>query len=175
MMNLCRYTVCIPVTLVVIALIATLALVLESPSQLPCDYYDTVNITDGEKLPNSSILHNNILYESHEFSEIEYIKTKNGDSETVAPHIRGCICNKHNKPCVRLCETTYEQIKNDSFFKNDEVKIAKLFEHHVHDENNVPHLVRLGERFHFLSEQTCGPRFELLDFDLKHVNIIILI
>ncbi|RZL40467.1 MAG: hypothetical protein EOP00_26600, partial [Pedobacter sp.] len=79
MSTLYRYISYTPVVLIVITFIASVLLVVDWPEQKnKCDYFDSVNITDGKKHPNSSILHNNILYDISEYAEFDYMINASG-------------------------------------------------------------------------------------------------
>lgn len=69
--------------------------------ELPCKFLDTVNITEGHKVNNESILFEGIEYPNGQYAEFDYIENNETDHTSVEPHIRGCLCNR--KPCMRIC------------------------------------------------------------------------
>ncbi|XP_053674611.1 G-protein coupled receptor Mth2-like [Anopheles nili] len=72
-----------------------------SVCSLPCDFIDSVNITDGEKLPNGDIRHNGVIYNSTFYRTIDYEYENYSTKKFVADYIRGCLCAV--RICVRLC------------------------------------------------------------------------
>lgn len=72
-----------------------------STSELPCEFDDSVNITDGNVLPDGSILHNGIKYTKQQFDVVNYRFVNNVKRIKVDAHVRGCPCMV--KPCIRLC------------------------------------------------------------------------
>lgn len=65
-----------------------------------CEFYETVNITDGITDANKNILHNEILYRPQNYETYNYIIVNNTKVATLE-HIRGCICQV--KICIRNC------------------------------------------------------------------------
>lgn len=72
------------------------------PYGVPCRFHNTVNITDGVRDHDDSILHNGLKYQSHLYAEYNYIIVNTTSKRTVDRHIRGCLCLL-DKPCIRLC------------------------------------------------------------------------
>uniref|UniRef100_A0A182YT96 Methuselah N-terminal domain-containing protein n=1 Tax=Anopheles stephensi TaxID=30069 RepID=A0A182YT96_ANOST len=68
---------------------------------LPCDYIDSVNITDGERLPNDEIRHNGVIYNKTYYRMIDYEYEDFATKKYVPNYIRGCLCAV--RICVRLC------------------------------------------------------------------------
>ncbi|GAB0093375.1 Methuselah, N-terminal domain [Sergentomyia squamirostris] len=81
--------------------VASQALVRDSP-RVPCPFFDTVNITDGEHLSNGSILYDGIVYPPDLFGEYDYELVNQTTKYSVEPHLRGCIC-EIKKTCVKYC------------------------------------------------------------------------
>lgn len=69
--------------------------------ELPCDFEDSINITDGIVLTDGSILHNGIKYTKQQSNTVNYRLVNNMKRIKVDAHVRGCPCNV--KPCLRLC------------------------------------------------------------------------
>lgn len=72
-----------------------------STKELPCEFDDSINITDGNVLPDGSILHHGIKYAKGQFETVNYRFVNNAKRVKVDAHVRGCPCNV--KPCIRLC------------------------------------------------------------------------
>lgn len=72
-----------------------------STNELPCEFEDSINITDGRVLSDGSILHNGIKYTKQQFDTVNYRLVNNGKLVKVPSHLRGCPCKV--KTCLRLC------------------------------------------------------------------------
>lgn len=68
--------------------------------QLPCDFFDSMNISHGLHFENKSIIIDDIEYLRGEYAQINYVII-NGDRVTVKPHERGCTCGKTK--CIQMC------------------------------------------------------------------------
>ncbi|KAH8364831.1 hypothetical protein KR084_012241, partial [Drosophila pseudotakahashii] len=66
-----------------------------------CDFFDTVDISDGQIHPNGSYLYEDLLIPAHLTGEYDFKLLANGEKEGVTRHIRGCVCKL--RPCVRFC------------------------------------------------------------------------
>lgn len=71
-----------------------------SATELPCDFYDSINITGGIQHTNQSITFNGIEYASKQYAPLNY-DFVNGTQVRVKTYLRGCSCEI--KTCVRLC------------------------------------------------------------------------
>lgn len=93
---------CVSLTLQLISiiLIILIGLVSIDGSKLPCYFFDSINITDGIRQSNGSILFDGIDFSYDQYAVLSYI-IDNGERKASAPHFRGCLCNI--KPCYRLC------------------------------------------------------------------------
>ncbi|EDS40045.1 conserved hypothetical protein [Culex quinquefasciatus] len=72
-----------------------------SGDSLPCDFIDSVNITDGVRDSAGNIIHNNILYKPKYFRTIDYDYEHFSRKKFVAEYIRGCPCAV--RLCIRMC------------------------------------------------------------------------
>ncbi|XP_062129409.1 G-protein coupled receptor Mth-like [Drosophila sulfurigaster albostrigata] len=66
-----------------------------------CDYYDTVRLSEDQKLLNGSYKYQNIIISPELTGEYDYEILMNGDSDKVPRHLRGCAC--HLGTCIRYC------------------------------------------------------------------------
>ena len=84
---------------------------------LPCDFYQSVNITDGFKHGNGSISYNGQMFPSGSYGYTDKIVLYDRMEEEVEEHIRGCICGLENsKPCVPFCcPENYLKFKSSVF------------------------------------------------------------
>lgn len=159
-MFILRYISWVPLLLVLAAFITTLIVVFgrrAGDGILPCDYYNSIDISNGTRQSDSSIIYNNIVYNVSEFAETNYIKDASGDWQRVEKHIRGCLCTKKDKPCVRLCRL-YEDTKH---------KVSHTI---FNTKTNATDRKLLHEHFNFLHEMTCDKPFPQGEHKLLHVN-----
>ncbi|XP_052894771.1 G-protein coupled receptor Mth2-like [Anopheles moucheti] len=82
-----------------------------SVCSLPCDYIDSVNITDGERLPNGDIRHNGVIYNKTYYRTIDYEYEQFTTKKFVPEYVRGCLCAV--RICVRLCCGEHEYLGQD--------------------------------------------------------------
>ncbi|XP_034110953.2 probable G-protein coupled receptor Mth-like 11 [Drosophila albomicans] len=66
-----------------------------------CDYYDTVRLSEDQKLLNGSYKYQNIIIPPELTGEYDYEIRMDGDSEKVSRHLRGCACRLGT--CIRYC------------------------------------------------------------------------
>ncbi|XP_055619911.1 G-protein coupled receptor Mth2-like isoform X3 [Toxorhynchites rutilus septentrionalis] len=74
-----------------------------SNGELPCEFLDSINISNGTRHPDGSIVFDDIRYESSNYAWIDYDLTENGTVIDVPAYARGCVCQV--KSCVWLCCT----------------------------------------------------------------------
>lgn len=68
---------------------------------LPCDYFESVDISAGTLAADGTVRLEHMTFPPDEYSIISY-EIKNGNTRiSVAPHRRGCVCNRQS--CIRLC------------------------------------------------------------------------
>lgn len=80
--------------------ISLLILKASNAASLPCDYHDSIDITNGTKHPNNSISLNGHEFQPDHYAKINY-KVENGKRVRTNPVTRGCPCLI--RPCTRLC------------------------------------------------------------------------
>ncbi|KAH8283271.1 hypothetical protein KR054_002027, partial [Drosophila jambulina] len=67
-----------------------------------CDFFDTVNLTESWKYPNSSYLYEgHLLIPAELTAEYDHTELQNGTRVPVKSHMRGCACRL--KTCLRFC------------------------------------------------------------------------
>lgn len=123
-------------------------------NSLPCDFIDSVNITDGERLPNGDIRHNGVVYNSTYYRTIDYDYVDFATKTFVKEYIRGCLCAV--RICVRLCCRVNEYFNRSCTPSADYVPVmANLSQSKAID-------LRQNERFGFLYGKPCPHVYELL-------------
>lgn len=70
-------------------------------AELPCDFHDSINITDGIHHLNGSIFFKGLEFTPDQYIRTNHILTKSMERIRVEHYTRGCICNV--RPCYRLC------------------------------------------------------------------------
>lgn len=72
-------------------------------SELPCDFSDSINITDGILYSNNSIIFDDLEFPLGQYVKLDHTLVNGIAPVTVTPYTRGCICNR--MPCIRLCKS----------------------------------------------------------------------
>lgn len=98
------------ITILIIVIFIAVVVVLKhfalNPAdELPCKYFESINITDGVAQPNGDIIYKNIVYSTDQYAEVNTVLSYDSDSVgefiKVSPYYRGCLCNR--KKCMRIC------------------------------------------------------------------------
>lgn len=106
----------------------------------PCNFFDTVNITDGHHNSDGSITYENITYTSEQYEMYDYIYKGPTVRRNVSTHIRGCICQQ--RICIRSCCSRNQHINlntnlcvhnTNGLIKNFDVGIQHLAGTHISD------------------------------------------
>lgn len=116
--------------------------------QLPCHFYDSVNITDGVTHSNGSITFNGTEFSINHYAKIVYTMENGKKPIKVKPYIRGCLCNI--RPCIRLCcphGSFVDEMSTNQSIKCHENEAAKTIPIQIIDENNQTNIVNLNEHF----------------------------
>lgn len=165
----------IPLIVIIVILFSGILLLffnIQNSKKLPCDYLDSINITDGTLRSDLSITFNDITYTNDQHFEISYV-LKNGEKlPTLQPYRRGCICRL--KPCVRLCcaaGTFFDDEINKC--QNQTHPQAKLFEHDVLNEFNETEKWILDHHFAYVYDRPCQKRF-IVDDNYSIINVMTL-
>lgn len=69
-------------------------------ANLPCHYFDSINITDGVHQPDGAVIFDGIKFPPNQYAIVDY-REDDGVRNSIEPHLRGCFCNL--KSCYRLC------------------------------------------------------------------------
>lgn len=169
-----RYLKWIPLVLVVIVIVSGLIFFivhLLNGHTLPCDFLDSVNITDGTLQSDSSIIFENISYPSDQYFNINY-DLRNGSKTRInmnSTYIRGCMCKI--RPCIRLCCPEGVFYNHVNFkCENHTNDLAKNFVHDILDRDNNTESWILDDHFAFAHAKPCQGMFIADDgFDIIYV------
>lgn len=166
-----------------IQLILVARLIFVGCIELPCHYYDSINITNGIWHQNNSVSFDNTEFPHDQYAEVNY--TLDGAKKDTDPHFRGCLCNI--KPCLRLC-CSNKQYDKGTVVLDDECNEALIqLEGDIRNESYKYISLILDHRVVYFSNHTCkqfyfaGPdetkkvRFYLSDMLLDYDIILILI
>lgn len=138
---------------------------------LPCDFRDSINITDGKRGPNDTIEFNKLLFHREHYAQINYkINNKTLLIESTAPYLRGCPCKI--KPCIRLC------CPFGNAFKKQDGKDKKGcapheaagdLVHEIIDSNQNIKSIHLNDEFSFVYPRSSANHFTAGNFTITHV------
>ncbi|KQS39313.1 uncharacterized protein Dere_GG17551, isoform C [Drosophila erecta] len=81
-----------------------------------CDFFDTVKLSDSEKLSNGSYIYEGVVIPAKLTGEYDYEIDYDGDTVSVPNHIRGCVCKL--KTCIRFCCHPKKLMVGDECSKN---------------------------------------------------------
>lgn len=161
-----------------ILLIVSIGIFLANASNLPCHFYDSINITDGmrqqqpqpqqpqqqQQHQRDSILFDGIEFRSSQYAVVDYTED-DGMRNLTEPHVRGCFCNII--PCYRLCCSNKAISISDEAIKSLEQKCNEelnQLENEVYDESSKFINLLLGYSFIYFNNKTCLPFFVQEDY-----------
>lgn len=144
----------------VCALLAIFSVKNISCDSLPCDFMDSINITDGIKVEFDSILHNNILYKPKYYRKIDYDYENFSTKKFVQEYIRGCPCAV--RLCIRMCCPRGTVMHNRKCEPTEE-KMEVLLNTTLYNEERKFELVDLAQHkmYGFLYGKPCQHVYEL--------------
>ncbi|KAH8380252.1 hypothetical protein KR009_009686 [Drosophila setifemur] len=108
----------------ILALIFVLGLQYATADLPDCHYYDTVNITAGERFSNGSFLFEGLLIPAHLMGEYDFRVMADNSMEPEMKHWRGCVCQL--KSCIRLCCHHYNLLQDDKCNRAEEEQMDRL-------------------------------------------------
>lgn len=129
--------------------------------QLPCDFLDSINITDGIRRKDHSIKYNNIT-----FTKDQYAYVHENESDLTYP--RGCICNVTQ--CVRLCCPYGEILTLDAQKRCQPHDRATDFEDVVVTDDETTREQFKNKRFGYVHERPCIQVISAEDYRITKVS-----
>lgn len=143
-----------------------------SNNNLPCNYLDSIDISNGVQQTNNSIIYSGIEYQTKHYGEINYILNDDMKSIIVKPYFRGCPCQI--KSCIRLC------CPHGSFvdvIKGQQQQRIKCRQHlraknvmaEILHENNMSKTLNLDQHFTYVN-RICKSHFYADEFILTEVE-----
>ncbi|XP_031635605.1 G-protein coupled receptor Mth2-like [Contarinia nasturtii] len=141
--------------------------------ELPCDFSDSVNITDGLLHQNKSITFNGIEFPRDHYANISYV-LENEVELKVIPYFRGCPCI--DKSCIRLCcplGTFVEKVNpNDGSMICSKNETVKNLTAEVFDQNNQSTILNLDQHFGYV-DRICKLHHFVDNFKITHTGNIL--
>lgn len=135
---------------------------------LPCNFYDSINITDGQYGPDGVIVYDGLTYTPNQYAKVNYI-WENGKTKIMAhEHIRGCICNI--KKCIRTC-CPYGKVWNSDVKQCESHEFTKDYNHLILNEMNEIEEVALNEHFSLVNDRPCEAFYEVENYTILHVSL----
>uniref|UniRef100_A0A1B0BKK1 Methuselah N-terminal domain-containing protein n=1 Tax=Glossina palpalis gambiensis TaxID=67801 RepID=A0A1B0BKK1_9MUSC len=129
----------------------------------PCNYSDTVNITDGLRLKDGSYSFEGLLI-SHNLTAAYNYKVVDGIQHSAPKHMRGCVC--HLKSCITFCcppKLHYnESLQNCS--ANEEHTYSRQMHIDVKFYTGIEDKVNINDKFIIRYEFGCKNKY----VDLKN-------
>lgn len=136
--------------------------------KLPCDYFDSINISHGVK-QNQSIKFDGIEYREDQYAEINYVII-NEVHKQVKPYFRGCICNIVD--CIQFCcpPGTYADFmtiksKPGSTICNNNHTESPDFDH------SIEKYKKEQKNFKFIHNMPCNEHFFEEEYKINSVSI----
>lgn len=94
------------------AVLFVLLLLHQTLADIPdCDYFDTVDLSTGQRLPNGSYIYEGLLIPERLTGEYDFRLMPDDSKESVERHLRGCACKL--RPCVRFCCRHDQKLDNE--------------------------------------------------------------
>lgn len=133
--------------------------------ELPCNFMDSINITDGTTQHNKSIIFNGITFSEHQYAYVH--ETKSNQT-----YPRGCLCDM--KPCLRLCcpyGSIFERSANGmSSCRNHEA--AAQFENEIYAEDPNAKNLLVNHHFGYVDDRPCKDLYSISEYKITKVNWI---
>lgn len=130
---------------------------------LQCDYFDSINITNGKFFPNKTAIYDGIEFPDGTYSFVDYfynvttqnVRTQNGyisvkhfKRNQIQHYVRGCLCNR--KSCIRHCEHNSNDAINEKYIINENTNVEMI------NENDVLNI-------YYIKSKICTNSFEAID------------
>ncbi|KAH8380250.1 hypothetical protein KR009_009684 [Drosophila setifemur] len=129
-------------------------------THVPCQFFDTVNLTGHTRLPNGSYEYEDVIIPHNLVGKYNYIFKTLVDRVEVPDHVRGCICKV--KPCLNLCCPWGFVYDGDACFNNtQDHRMWPKPELNVTFDGNITRTVNISEQFALQSFRPCAQMFGL--------------
>lgn len=146
-----------------------------------CEFYNSINITDGVINADQSITHNHVNYSIFQYKDFDYIYDDNNTQVNVPEHKRGCVCLV--KTCIRLCCIKGQKYNFENKKCERDSKITKFYvaiQHMQLENKSIRHdLYDDGDEIVGVYGRTCdeytewyGAKYNLIYDSVSVVQII---
>lgn len=138
-------------------------------NKLPCDYFDSVDISSGTLNADDSITFEHMTFPPEHYSIISY-EIKNGNiRKSIAPHRRGCVCNR--QACIRLCCKIGQLFVAGMGCVEHDGAAAGNISMNIRTKENELKSTHLSDHFAYVSGKSCPEYYTLTEpFELNHVS-----
>lgn len=141
---------------------------------LPCNYFDSIDISRGVLQPNNSIFFGGIEYQMQNYGEINYISNDEMQSVIVQPYFRGCPCQI--RPCIRLCcpigafvdQITKDEHQQQNIKCRNHSAARNLMAEILH-ESHESKTINLDQHFTYVN-RICKSYFYAEEFNITEVK-----
>lgn len=142
--------------------------------ELPCNFLDSIDISNGILQSNNSIIHGDIEYQEKNYGEIDYMFNDAMQPITVKPYYRGCPCQI--KSCIRLCCPHGSFVDTIEFIKDQQQQnincrnhsAARNFMAEILHESNKSKALNLDEHFTYVN-RICKTHYYADEFNITKV------
>lgn len=135
----------------------------DSDNSLPCEFYDSIDISAGIRHSNESITYNEMEFTPDNYGIVDYRFVNGAERVTVQPYHRGCPCGI--RKCTRLCCPYGSALIGLKYIENtlqlscenhDSAKNPQIV---VFDQNTHAKTHRLEEDYVLLERPTCKQHY----------------
>lgn len=142
--------------------------------ELPCNFLDSIDISNGVLQANNSIIYSGIEYQVENYGEINYILNDDMKPIIVKPYFRGCPCQI--KSCIRLCCPHGSFVDTIEYIIDQQQQNIKCRNHsaatnfiaEILHETNKSKTLNLDQHFTYLN-RICKNHFFAEEFNITEV------
>lgn len=145
-------------------------------NELPCDFLDSIDISNGILLANKSIIYSGIEYQVRNYGRINYNVNNELEPITVESYyFRGCPCQI--KSCIRLCCPYGSFVDAIGYFEDEQPQPIYCRNHsaarnvmaEIQYENNQSKTLNLDEHFAYVN-RICKRHLYEYEFNITEVK-----
>lgn len=143
--------------------------------ELPCNFLDSIDISNGIMQANNSIIYSGVEYQVENYGRINYILNDELKPITVKPYFRGCPCQI--KSCIRLCCPYGSFVDTIEFIKDQQQQNINCRNHsaarnvmaEILHESNQSKTLNLDENFTYVN-RICKTHYYADEFNITEVK-----
>lgn len=138
-------------------------------NQLPCEYLDSINITDGIHRPDDdSVVFNGMVFDKNQYARIDYVLDNGMTHRAVPSYVRGCICQM--KSCIRLCCPYNSFYQNRSCHRHSNHTHIQRLKTTILNRHKQIELISLDHRFTYVTDRSCHQRYIADEYQMIYVR-----